>query len=102
MIGLTPKELETLKNVFKKFDNINEVILFGSRALGTHKPASDIDLAIKGSVDINTLSKLKYTLEEETTLPYFFDVVIYDNLDNVELKKHIDGFGKVIYSNAIK
>ena len=97
MIGLTPKELEILKNVFKKFDDIKEVILFGSRALGTHKTASDIDLAIKGNVDINTLSKLKYTLEEDTNLPYFFDVVIYDNLENMELKKHIDEFGKIIY-----
>ena len=97
MIGLTQKELEILKNVFKKFDDIKEVILFGSRALGTHKTASDIDLALKGNVDINTLSKLKYTLEEETTLPYFFDVVIYDNLDNLELKMHIDGFGNNLY-----
>ena len=97
MIGLTPKEQEILQNVFKKFDDIKEVILFGSRALGTHKTASDIDLAIKGNVDTNTLSKLKYTLEEDTNLPYFFDVVIYDNLENLELKKHIDEFGKVIF-----
>lgn len=96
MIGLTQKELEILKKVFKKFDNITEIILFGSRALGTHKKASDIDLAIKGEVDINTLSKLKYILEEETNLPYFFDVVLYDNLENMELKKHIDKFGERI------
>ena len=97
MIGLSPKELEILKDVFKKFDDIKEVILFGSRALGTHKTAADIDLAIKGNVDINTLSKLKYTLEEDTNLPYFFDVVIYDNLENMELKKYIDGIGNIIY-----
>ncbi len=97
MIGLTSKELEILKDVFKKFDDLKEVILFGSRALGTHKIASDIDLAIKGNVDINTLSKLKYNLEENTNLPYFFDVVIYDNLENMELKRHIDGVGKVIF-----
>lgn len=97
MIGLTKKELSIIKDVFNKFENINEVILFGSRALGTHKMASDIDLAIKGNVDINTLSKLKYTLEEDTLLPYFFDIVIYDNLENEELRKHIDEFGKVIF-----
>ena len=96
MIGLTQKELEILKSVFEKFYEINEVILFGSRALGTHKKSSDIDLAIKGKVNINTLSKLKYTLEEETILPYFFDVIIYDNLENQELKKHIDEFGVFI------
>ena len=55
MIGLSQKELEILKEVFKKFDNIKEVILFGSRALGKHRPSSDIDLAIKGNVDKNTL-----------------------------------------------
>ena len=102
MIGLTLKELEILKDVFKKFDEIKEVILFGSRALGTHKIASDIDLAIKGNVDINTLSKLKYTLEEDTNLPYFFDVVIYDNLENIELKSHIDEFGNNLYKKDKK
>lgn len=97
MIGLTQKELEILNEVFKKFPNIKEVILFGSRALGTHKKSSDIDLAIKGDVDIQTLSKLKFTLEEDTLLPYFFDVVIYDGIDNDELKEHIDKFGERIF-----
>lgn len=98
MIGLSTKEIEILNEVFKKFDNLEQVILFGSRALGTHKKASDIDLAIKGNVDINTLSKLKYILEEETNLPYFLDIVIYDNLQNEDLKKHIDEFGSLIYT----
>lgn len=99
MIGLTQKELEVLKTVLCKFDEIDEVILFGSRALGTHRKTSDIDLAIKGKVNINTLSKLKYILEEETNFPYFFDIVIYDNLENKELKNHIDEFGKLIYKH---
>lgn len=49
-------------------------------------------------MEINALTKLKYTLKEDTNLPYFFDVVIYDNLDNLELKKHIDGLGEIIYN----
>jgi predicted nucleotidyltransferase len=97
MIGLTYKELEILREVFKQFEHIDEVILFGSRAKGTHKNSSDIDLAIKGDVDIQTLSKLKLTLEEDTLLPYFFDVIIYDSIDNSELREHIDKFGEKIY-----
>lgn len=97
MIGLAQKELEILRDVFKKFPNIQEVILFGSRALGTHKNSSDIDLAIKGDVDIQTLSKLKFILEEDTNLPYFVDVVIYDGIDNDELREHIDKFGERIF-----
>lgn len=97
MIGLSEKELEVLKNTFQKFPKIKEVVLFGSRALNTHKNASDVDLALIGDIDIQILSKLKYILEEDTILPYFFDVVIYNNLENQELKEHIDSFGKTIY-----
>ncbi len=99
MLGLSDKELSTLREVFAKFDAIEEVILFGSRAYGTHQKASDIDLAIKGkNIDLNTLAKLKYTLEEETNQPYFFDVVIYDKIKDDALKKAIDEGGVEIYA----
>ena len=44
-----------------------------------------------------TNAKLRYTLEEETNLPYFFDVVIYERIENEELKRAIDGGGEIIY-----
>lgn len=98
MVGLSEKELSSLREVFMKFDAIEEVILFGSRAQGTHKKASDVDLAIKGkTIDLDTLAKLKYTLEEQTNLPYFFDVVIYDKITNNALKQAIDESGEKIY-----
>jgi uncharacterized protein len=99
MVGLSEKELSTLREVFVKFDAIEEVILFGSRARGTHQKASDVDLAIKGkNIDLNTLSKLKYSLEEETNLPYFFDVVFYDKISDDALKQAIDEGGKRMYT----
>lgn len=101
MVGLSEKELAKLREVFTQFDAIEEVILFGSRALGTHQKASDVDLAIKGkNIDLDTLAKLKYTLEEETNLPYFFDVVIYDKIREEALKKAIDEGGERIYTGA--
>jgi len=97
MLGLSETELLTLRKVFTKFDAIEEVLLFGSRAFGTHQKASDVDLAIKGkNIDLDTLAKLKYILEEETNLPYFFDVVIYDKIANDALKKAIDEGGVVL------
>jgi len=98
MVGLSEKELSILSEVFSQFDAIEEVILFGSRAHGTYQKASDVDLAIKGkNIDLNTLSKLKYSLEEQTRLPYFFDVVIYDKISDKALKMAIDEGGERIY-----
>lgn len=97
MIGLSDSELQTIRDVFSRFSDISEVILFGSRARGTHRPSSDVDLALKGkNLSIDTLAKLRYILEEETNLPYFFDVVIYDRVENEALKREIDEGGERI------
>jgi len=97
MIALTDSELQTLRDVFSRFSDISEVILFGSRARGTHRPSSDVDLALKGkNLSIDTLAKLRYILEEETNLPYFFDIVIYDRVENEALKREIDEGGEKI------
>lgn len=101
-IGLTQREQHILQTLFESFKELSEVILFGSRALGTHKPASDVDLVLKGdSITIHILAKLKYQIEEETTLPYFFDILIYDFIENKELKHHIDRHGKTIWKKQI-
>ena len=72
--------------------------MFGSRALGTYKAASDVDLAIFGTaVSRDSASKLKFEIEEESYLPYFFDVVSYNNISNADLKEHIDRHGMTIY-----
>lgn len=101
MIGLLDSELQTLRDVFSSFPDISEVILFGSRARGTHRPSSDVDLAIKGkNLSIDTLAKLRYILEEETNLPYFFDIVIYDRVENEALKREIDEGGENIFQKV--
>ena len=54
------------------------VLLFGSRAMGTHHAGSDIDLAVKGKQLIPAmLSEFRQALEA-LHLPYFFDVLHYD------------------------
>jgi predicted nucleotidyltransferase len=99
MIGLSEEELSTLQNVFANFDNISQVILFGSRAIGTNRKSSDVDLAIKGDdLGINTIAKLKNILEEQTKLPYFFDIIIYDHINNQELKEQIDKYGVSVWN----
>jgi hypothetical protein len=57
-----------------------------------------MDLAVKGDrVTHRTLARLADRLNEETPLPYFFDVVHYDSLDDSAIVEHIDRVGLVIY-----
>ncbi len=90
MYGLNQHEIETIKEVLKKF-NIEKVMLFGSRAKGNYRKGSDVDLAIIGDE-----RKVAYWLNEETSLPYFFDVVNLYKITNKNLIEHIKRVGKVL------
>lgn len=82
-----------------KFPEIESIKLFGSRAVGTAKDGSDIDIVLFGnSVQRDTMLKLKDYLENEVNIPHFFDIVIYDQISHDNLKSHIDSFGKTIYT----
>ncbi len=95
--GLTEQEIIQVKNIFRQFDEIESVLIFGSRAVNTHKKGSDVDLALKGDINLDVTAKVKAILEEETNLPYFFDVVDYATTTNPAFKTHIDQCGKIFY-----
>ena len=46
--GLTEDTVNKIRGVFAQYPQVTEVILYGSRAKGTHHNGSDIDLALKG------------------------------------------------------
>jgi predicted nucleotidyltransferase len=48
MIGLDNEIISSICAVFEKYENIAEVILYGSRAKGNFKKGSDIDLTLIG------------------------------------------------------
>lgn len=79
-----------------KFNEIEKVIIFGSRAVGNYKKGSDVDLAIVGT-DVNKkiIRDLNEELNENYPLPYYFDLL---NLN--ELIKHIKDFGILIYEKS--
>ena len=96
--GFTNLDQKEMNQVFSKYLNLKKVVLFGSRSNQSFQPYSDVDLAIVCDKDaFNTVCSLKYKLEEETQLPYFFDVIDLNKISSPELKKHISIYGKVIY-----
>ena len=98
MFGLLERDLKYILKAVKKYSEIEEVIIFGSRAMGNYKKGSDVDIALKGEyVNRKVVCRLSDDLNEEYPLPYFFDVVNYNDVSNEELKRHIDNVGKTIY-----
>ncbi|HBA88260.1 MAG TPA: DNA polymerase III subunit beta [Geobacter sp.] len=97
--GLLDRDMMHILDAVKSLPEISQVVLFGSRAKGNFKPASDVDLAIKGSaVTYETALKLADILNEEKPLPYFFDVIHYEAITETRLLEHIDRVGVILYS----
>ena len=95
--GLSDSILDDLRRVFSSYPEIEQVLIFGSRAKGTFKNGSDIDLAVFAP----TLSEQDFTRlwNELDALPLVFkmDVLHWDRLGNERLKNRIPVEGKVFY-----
>jgi predicted nucleotidyltransferase len=99
--GLTERDRQQIIEAIRQFDEILVVVLFGSRAKGNYKLGSDVDLAVKGDrITHRTVAQLADLLNEDTPLPYYFDIVHYDALEIAPLVEHIDRIGIVIYDRA--
>ena len=96
--GFSAESAEWILRVLRVFPEIDEAVIFGSRAKGNFKPGSDVDIAVKGRFPEYTYSeRIRNMLQEGLYLPYFFDVVDYARIKEPSLKEHIDRVGKVFY-----
>ncbi len=99
--GLSKRDEDYLAEAFSKFPEIEKAVIFGSRALGNHKPGSDVDLALVGeNITPMLLLRLRSMLNEDLPLPYFFDVAHYEKIKNEKLKQHIDEEGQTLFCRA--
>ncbi len=94
--GLPEKTIKLLREFFSRYPEIEEVKIYGSRALGTYERGSDIDFAIYSKENIS--AELLTELDELPT-PYLFDVTDYNSLKHQKLKDHIDKYAKNFYKN---
>ena len=82
--------------LFAKNNNIEKIILFGSRAKGNHTERSDIDIAVSGG----DFDAFYWDVKEKTHSLLSFDVVDLDSGVSDDLKSEIDKDGVVIYEKA--
>ena len=98
--GLRAEVLEQLNELFKSHPEIVTVVLYGSRAKGTYRPGSDIDITIKGEhFNDSLVGKLAEEIDD-LLLPYSFDISSWSQIDNPDLLSHIERVGIVIYQKS--
>ena len=82
------------------YPDVRQVLLFGSRAMGTHRPNSDIDLCLDApEMSFPSYLQLAAHLDEQL-LPYSLDLVLEHQIDNPDFLSHIKRVGRVVYQKG--
>ncbi len=99
--GLKEETIAKINSVFAKYPEVEEVIIYGSRAKDTFRTGSDIDITLKGKqLNDTILSKVYWDIDDLNT-PYLVDISIFDKLNSTALEEHINRVGKVFYSKQL-
>lgn len=98
--GLSNDTLREICAVLSRYPQVEQAVLYGSRAKGNYKTGSDIDVTLRGRG--LTLSVLFRILEEldDLFLPYTFDLSIYEDIGDPDVVDHIRRVGVTIYTKG--
>ena len=98
--GLSEITIGKMVDVFRSFRGIKQALIYGSRAMGTHRPGSDIDITFVVSDDMTWIDFQRLeTKLDDLDLPYKFDLSLMKQIDNKALLEHIEKNGQELYSN---
>lgn len=96
-IGLPESAVAAIQMVLATYPEVEAAILYGSRALGRHRPASDIDLTLTGHVISNaTLARIDADLDD-LLLPWVIDLSACAAISHPALLEHIERAGVLLY-----
>jgi uncharacterized protein len=99
-IIISERERDILRNIFRPYaDSIDTVGVFGSRAIGNARPASDIDLVLYGQLSDQQVQRL-WSLFDESYLAVTVDLADYAKIRHAPLKRHIDASMKPLFNKA--
>jgi predicted nucleotidyltransferase len=99
--GLSENVIASISGVLSKYPEIEEAVIYGSRAKGNYRPGSDIDVALKGNISLTLLNRISMEIDD-LLLPYTFDLAIYSHIKNDDLLNHIARAGKTLYSKQME
>lgn len=81
--GLTQQTLKDILGVFTQYQEVEQAVLYASRAKGNYRPGSDINIALKGAaLNMSLLFKIMEQLELHNP-PYEIDLSLYIQIENI-------------------
>jgi len=97
LYGLKKETIQKINQIFAKYQEVEKVLLYGSRAKGNHKTGSDIDLTLIGkNINLKLLNKISLDLDD-LLLAYKIDLSLHDQINNYDLLDHISRVKKIFY-----
>jgi len=104
-IGLPDAAIAAIRQVLASHPEVEAAILYGSRALGRHRPASDIDLTLIGTaisgpaISAAALARIDADLDD-LLLPWMIDLSCLASIDHPALLAHNERAGVELYRYA--
>lgn len=96
--GLKEATIQKICTVLAAYPQVEQAILYGSRAKGNYKNGSDIDLTLLGNADL-TVKVLYHILNDldNLLLPYTIDLSILSHIQDPDLLGDIQRVGQTFY-----
>ena len=96
-IDLTQPQRHALEHALLPMaDAFDMIAIYGSRANGTARPGSDVDLVVYGTIGIDVLCALRSAVED-SDLSIFADIVRYEDIVHMPLRQEIDTHAKPLF-----
>ena len=78
--GLDEKVIEDIVNILRKYEEVESARIFGSRARGDYRKASDIDIALFGKHLTSSINTKIFFYIDDLYLPYKIDLINFNSI----------------------
>ncbi len=95
--GIPAESWDKIISILTTNPRVDEIILFGSRAMGKHKPGSDIDIALRGK-ELRHQDMIDLLVAyDELDLPWELDILLIQKTTDPEVLSHIERHGQIVW-----
>ena len=97
--GLSDTTISAIHSVLMRQHEVEGALLYGSRAKGTFKHGSDIDLTLIGGSELTDTVLYRVADElDDLLLPYEIDLSLFSDIQDAAVVDHIQRRGIVFFS----